>query len=73
MNFPGDNELKLSDDAVAKAFEDALNSTRNNCENPIRVISVAREYSYGPWRILITTDAPKIPVADVTTLSQVAA
>ena len=68
MNFPGTNELKLSDDAIAQALEYALNATRLNGEDRIRVTDVAREYSYGPWRVSITTDAPTIPVGEVTEL-----
>lgn len=68
MNFPGSNELKLSDAAIAQAIEYALNETRLPGEDRIRVTDVAREYSYGPWRVSITTDAPTIPVAEVTDL-----
>ena len=68
MNFPGKNELKLSDEAIALAIEDALNATRLAGEDRIRVTNVAREYSYGPWRVEITTDLESIPVGDVTEL-----
>jgi hypothetical protein len=68
VNFPGKNELKLSDEAIAQAIEDALNATRLAGEDRIRVTNVAREYSYGPWRVEITTDAQEIPVAEVNDL-----
>ncbi len=68
MNFPGTNELKLSDLAITQAIEFALNGTRLDSEPYIRVTNVAREYSYGPWRVEITTDSQPISVGDFTDL-----
>ena len=69
MNFPGTNELKLSEAALIEAIESALNGTRLNGEDRIRVTAITRPYGYGEWTINITTDAL---VAEVTAL-QVAA
>ena len=68
MNFPGTCELKLSDAAIAQALEYALNATRRDGEDYVHVTDVAREYSYGPWRVSITTDAQPIPAGEVTEL-----
>lgn len=66
MNFPGDCQLTLSAEAISRAIEDALNGTRLAGEDRIRVTDVARDYSYGPWRVSITTDTPAAP--EVTAL-----
>lgn len=70
MNFPGDCELKLSEVAVMQALEGAINGARLEGEDYVRVTSVQRSYSYGPWTISITTD--KL-AADFPSLKEVAA
>lgn len=67
MNFPGDNELKLTHDAVCQAIEGALNAQRKDGEDYIRVTNVANSYSYGPFVVTMTTDAPKADVVSITT------
>lgn len=62
MNFPGSNELKLSDAALTQAIESALNRTRLAGEDSIRVTDISRSYSYGPWTVTITTDPLPIEV-----------
>lgn len=68
MQFPGDNTLKLTREAVSLAIEGALNSARKDGEDYIRVLSVSTGYSYGPWEVTITTDPAVIPTAEVTDL-----
>lgn len=59
MNFPGTNELKLTDAAMQAAVEGALNASRRDGEDYIRVTSISRTYSYGDFVVSITTDAAK--------------
>ena len=65
MNFPGSNELTLSDEAIHQAIEGALNSSRKDGEDYIHVTEITRSYSYGPWKLTLTTDAPEVKVADL--------
>jgi hypothetical protein len=70
MNFPGSNKLALSEAAILRALEDALNSTRLPGEDTIRVTEITRPYGYGQWELSITTD--ELADAAVTTLQAVA-
>jgi hypothetical protein len=69
MNFPGSNKLALSEAAILRALEDALNATRLQGEDAIRVTEITRPYGYGQWELSITTDKPE---AAVTTLREAA-
>lgn len=62
MNFPGENELTLTDEAVQQAIEGALNSARRDGEDYVRVTAISRSYSYGPWKVTLTTDKATPPV-----------
>ena len=66
MNFPGSNKLALSEAAILRALEDALNSTRLPGEDTIRVTEITRPYGYGQWELSITTDEQE--EAEVTAL-----
>lgn len=57
MNFPGDNYISLSTEAMRHAIEDALNSTRMEGEDRIYALSFTRD-DYGNWKVKITTDKP---------------
>lgn len=60
VNFPGDNSMTLSSEALCAAVEGALNAARRDGEDYIRVTEISQGYSYGPYKLTITTDpAPK--------------
>ena len=65
MNFPGDNTLTLSREAVMQAIEGALNSARKDGEDYIRVTGLRNTYSHGPWEVSITTDATTPEVVEL--------
>lgn len=65
MNFPGDNTIKLTRDALMQAIEGALNAARKDGEDYIRVTALSSSYSYGPWEVSITTDAPEPIVTEL--------
>jgi hypothetical protein len=48
MNFPGACKLQLTDDAIKRAVEDALNAARREGEDYIHVTEFGRvNYGYG--------------------------
>ena len=61
MNFPGDNSMTLSSEALCAAVEGALNAARRDGEDYIRVTEISQPYSYSrEYKLTITTDpAPK--------------
>jgi hypothetical protein len=65
MNFPGACKLQLTDDAIKRAVEDALNAARREGEDYIHVTEFGRvNYGYGDWVATITTDpAPAVVVS----------
>lgn len=67
MNFPGLCKLTLTEQAICQAIEGALNASRKDGEDYVRVTEIKREgYGYGDWLVTITTDVPQ---ADVVTLA----
>jgi hypothetical protein len=62
MNFPGACKLQLTDDAIKRAVEDALNAARREGEDYIHVTEFSRVgYGHGDWVATITTDhAPAV-------------
>jgi hypothetical protein len=72
MNFPGSCKLLLTDAALMAAIEGAINAHRLAGEDYVYVTEISREgYSYGDWKLTITTDSPK--PAEVTELRAEAA
>ena len=58
MNFPGDNTLTLSSEALCAAVEGALNAARRDGEDYVRVTAITQQYSYSSeYNLTITTDA----------------
>lgn len=72
MNLPGNNELALTEAAMCAALEDALNGTRKDGGDFIRVTGVKHTYSYPQWIVTITTDPPVPAVVDLPGLREVA-
>jgi hypothetical protein len=70
MNLPGNNELALTDEAICRAMEDAINGAIREGEDYVRVLSIKHTYSFPQWIVTITTDAAE--AADVTKLREVA-
>jgi len=69
MQFPGDNTLHLSDAAMCAALEGAINATRRDGEDYVRVTDVGRTgYGYGDWKITITTDIPRVEPATISVI-----
>lgn len=71
MNFPGDNTLTLSSEALCSAVEGALNAARRDGEDYVRVTAISQQYSYSSdYKLTITTD--KLPAQVPQQLREVA-
>lgn len=56
MIFPGNNKIVLTQEAMCRAVEDALNGAMKAGEDYIRVTEIRSTYSWGDFDITITTD-----------------
>lgn len=57
MILTGNNKLVLTQQAMAHALEDAINSAMKSGEDYIRVTEVQQKYTWGDFEVTITTDS----------------
>lgn len=58
MQFPGKSKLVLSDEAVKKAIEDAINVARRDGEDYVYVTDIQHRWA-DETTVCITTDRPE--------------
>lgn len=57
MILTGNNKLVLTQQAMAHALEDAINSAMKSGKDYIRVTEVQQKYTWGDFEVTITTDS----------------
>lgn len=60
MILQGKNKLVLTQEAMCRALEDAINAAIKDGEDYIRVVEISHQYNWSDFEITITTDIPEV-------------